>query len=467
MSIARLGSNRGIDWILLTVYAALVVIGWFMLYAVSYDPSDPYSYLDLNSSIGRQSIWLIVALIAFFLSFVVEWKFWNTFAFLIYVISLVLLLLVVVIGTEIKGAKSWIMIGSFSIQPSELAKFGTALAVASYLSLSSISIRSQRNLLTCFALFFIPSALIMLQPDAGSALVFMSFFLVLYRVGLSSTYYIIAGTLLSVIILSFMYGAMIVLLVSLATAGTFLAFQLERKQFWMIVSLLMSILIFVALKFSYELYLIPLFLVHIGILGFLNWKERNLKILTITLISLFLASAFSATASWAFNNVLKPHHQERINVWLRPDKCDPRGSLYNLIQSKTAIGSGGFSGKGFLEGSMTQLKYVPEQATDFIFATIGEEQGFIGVLGVIALYLILLIRITVVGERARNDFIKYYAYALAGILFFHFFINIGMTIGVTPVIGIPLPFLSKGGSSLVVFSVMLAVLIKMDLARNR
>jgi len=174
----------------------------------------------------------------------------------------------------------------------------------------------------------------------------------------------------------------------------------------------------------------------------------------------------SFASSFSFN-LLKPHQQDRINVWLNPDKCDPRGSLYNLIQAKTAIGSGGFSGKGYLKGNMTQNNFIPEQATDFIFAAIGEEQGFVGIFGVVLLFLILLIRLTVIAERAKNNFIKYYAYSVAGILFFHFFINIGMTMGIMPVIGIPLPFLSRGGSSLAIFSLMIALAIKMDTARNR
>jgi len=200
---------------------------------------------------------------------------------------------------------------------------------------------------------------------------------------------------------------------------------------------------------------------------FLLMKSRKFKIVGFVIPVLIFASAFSYTSSYVFDHFLRPHQQDRINVWLRPDKCDPRGSLYNIIQSKLAIGSGGFQGKGFLKGEMTKLDYVPEQSTDFIFTSIGEEQGFIGSLGVIILFTILLIRCIIIAERANLEFIRNYGYAVAGILFFHFTFNIGMTMGLLPVVGIPLPFISKGGSSLIAFSIMIAVLIKMDMARFR
>jgi rod shape determining protein RodA len=200
---------------------------------------------------------------------------------------------------------------------------------------------------------------------------------------------------------------------------------------------------------------------------FIQLKNRNFKILSFVIPVMVFSSIFSFGSSYVFDHFLKPHQQERINVWLRPEKCDPRGSLYNIIQSKMAIGSGGFAGKGFLQGEMTKLNYVPEQSTDFIFTSIGEEQGFIGSLGVIILFTVLLMRCIVIAERANLEFIRNYGYAVAGILFVHFVFNVGMTMGLLPVVGIPLPFLSKGGSSLIAFTIMIAVLIKMDMARFR
>ncbi|MBL0101320.1 MAG: rod shape-determining protein RodA [Saprospiraceae bacterium] len=244
-------------------------------------------------------------------------------------------------------------------------------------------------------------------------------------------------------------------------------FDIEKSQRALLISggLTLSI-IFLLYQMEKQLVIIPAllgFLVYV----FLEFRKRNFKILSFVLPVLTVAILFSFTSSYVFDNFLKPHQQDRINVWLRPEKCDPRGSLYNIIQSKLAIGSGGLQGKGFLQGEMTKLDYVPEQSTDFIFTSIGEEQGFIGSLGVIILYTILLLRCIIIAERANLEFIRNYAYGVFGILLVHFTFNIGMTMGLLPVIGIPLPFLSKGGSSLLAFSLMIAVLIKMDLARFR
>jgi len=440
----RLG-RQNIDWIALTVYICLLVIGWLMLYAVTYDAEVPRSYLKLSTEIGKQTLWMIISLVLFALAFAVDWKFWSTFSFLIYAICMVLLLLVLVFGAEVKGSKSWFQFGVISFQPSELAKFGTALAVSSYLSLSSSNIKILKHLGVTLGLILLPMFLILLQPDAGSAAVMFSFFIVLYRAGLSPAYYIIAFSLLTVIILSLIYSGALVSYLALCVLCIIFSLRLENNRVWIPLSLLLA---------------------YLAILVFHNYRERKPRLLTLGLTSLVLATMMSFASSFSFN-LLKPHQQDRINVWLNPDKCDPRGSLYNLIQAKTAIGSGGFSGKGYLKGNMTQNNFIPEQATDFIFAAIGEEQGFVGIFGVVLLFLILLIRLTVIAERAKNNFIKYYAYSVAGILFFHFFINIGMTMGIMPVIGIPLPFLSRGGSSLAIFSLMIALAIKMDTARNR
>jgi len=437
-----------------------------MLYAVTYDAEAPQKFLNFSTQIGKQTLWLIISLVLFALAFVIDWKFWSTFSFLIYAICIFLLLLVLLFGTEVKGSKSWFQFGTISFQPSELAKFGTALAVSSYLSLSSSNIKLPKHLGITLGLILLPMILILLQPDAGSAAVMVSFFLVLYRAGLSSAFYIIAASLLSVIILSLIYGAPIISYLALCVLCIIFSIRLENKRVWIPLSLLLSTFTLIFFFRVPILYLFAGMLCYLLILVFHNYRERNPKLIALGITSLALAAVFSFLSSYTLN-MLKPHQQDRINVWLNPDKCDPRGSLYNLIQAKTAIGSGGFSGKGYLKGNMTQNNFIPEQATDFIFAAIGEEQGFVGIFGVVLLFLILLIRLTVIGERAKNNFIKYYAYSIAGILFFHFFINIGMTMGIMPVLGIPLPFLSRGGSSLAIFSLMIALAIKMDTARNR
>lgn len=461
-------ASKGIDWVSVTIYISLVMIGWLMLYAVNYDPQSSTGFFDFNDSVRSQGLWILISFFFFGLSFTLDWKFWNTFSFLVYAISIALLLLVLVFGTNIKGAKSWFILFGFSFQPSELAKFGTALAIASYTSLSNVSIlKSRRNLFQAFGLFLLPMLLIGLQPDAGSAVVFLSFMILFYRLGLNELFYVIALSLFAVIILSFMYGPYIVMLIASMIAAVVMSIKSSIPRSLFVISLALPVLAYMMNYLGYlNYFLIPLAL-HLAVVIFLNLRNRNYNFSYFVGISLTLALVFSISANWAFNNVLQAHQQDRINVWLRPDKCDPRGSLYNIIQSKTAIGSGGISGKGFLKGSMTQLNFIPEQQTDFIFAAIGEEQGFIGILGVVVLFFVLLIRMVRIAERARNNFVRNYTYAIAGILFVHVLVNIGMTMGLMPVIGIPLPYISKGGSSMLIFSIMLGVLLKMDMDRSK
>ena len=285
----------------------------------------------------------------------------------------------------------------FSFQPSELAKFGTALAIATYTSLSNVSIlKNKRNLMVAFGMFLLPMFLVLLQPDAGSATVFLSFLLLFYRIGFNEIYYVVAVSLFAVIILSLMYGPFIVMLLAGMVAAIIMSIRQPIPRIIFVVSLMLPVLAYLANTLGYLKYFPILLLGHLITVIYLNIKERNYNMSSLVGISLALAFVFSFSSNWVFNNVLQAHQQDRINVWLRPDKCDPRGSLYNIIQSKTAIGSGGVGGKGFLKGSMTQLNFIPEQQTDFIFAAVGEEQGFIGVLGVIVLFSVLLIRLSLI-----------------------------------------------------------------------
>lgn len=456
----------GFDSFLIGIYLSLVAIGWLMIYAATYDPLQPLAFLDIGTEIGKQSAWTLVALVAFVVCLTIEWNFWNTFAFPIYGVSLLLLLLVLIFGTEIKGARSWFSLGPGSFQPSEITKFGTALAMASYLSFNKSNFRDRKSIIFSIAIFIAPILLILLQPDPGSALVFFSFLILLYRKGLSSIYYVLGFSLMLIFIFSIMLGSTMVLyLVLFVTfAILLLSYQFSLKTTGLLVAVFALAWLLNGEGFTFVFWLIPL----LGTLAMsaIHFTKNNLRLISILLPTAVLSIALSFGTDWAFNNILEKHQQERINVWLRPELCDPRGSLYNLIQSKMAIGSGGFQGKGFLEGEMTKLRYVPEQSTDFIFSTVGEEQGFIGSFGVIILFTLLITRIIVIGERSRLEFIKNYAYAAAGIIFVHFFVNIGMTIGLMPVIGIPLPFLSKGGSSLLAFTILVGVLVKMDVARG-
>lgn len=458
--------KAGIDWITLSVFFSLLIIGWLMLYAATYVEGSE-SFIEFSSPIGKQTIWVFISVLAFLTVQLLDEKTWNSLAYIIYAGSIILLLLVLVLGTEIKGARSWFVFSEFSFQPSEIAKFGTCLALASYLSFYKINIKSMKYMMGAVGIILGPAILILLQPDAGSAVVFTSLFIVLYRSGVSSVYYIIAGFLFFIFIGSLIYSFEAITLLSLLAGSAVLIFNKYKP---LRAGLLLLVLASVSITIYLNGYLIyGLLIAAVVLIGFSIWYliDRKSSFLAVVTVPVALAIVLSFASSYTFNNILQSHQQDRINVWLRPTKCDPYGSLYNIIQSKVAIGSGGIQGKGFLKGEMTKLNYVPEQSTDFIFSTVGEEQGFLGCFMVIFLFTVLLIRITMIAERGKNKFIRYYAYSVASIIFVHFFINIGMAMGLMPVIGIPLPFLSKGGSSLLGFSIMIGVLLKMDQARLR
>ena len=342
--------------------------------------------------------------------------------------------------------------------------------MASYLSSYGAKLREPQALITISLIFMVPVGLILLQPDAGSALVFLSFLIVLFREGLSPNYFIIGGIVTVLFLLGLVFNTQAVILGLVLFLMLILAFNFQARAYWVGgVLALCGGVYWASLQEneSWLIYALGVSLLAFMVLGYLLWRNRKARIFRLSFLTLVLGSGIAFAANYGFNNVLKPHQQDRINVWLQPQKCDPRGSLYNVIQSKMAISSGGFKGKGFLKGTMTKFNFVPEQSTDFIFCTVGEEQGFIGTFGIVVLFLLLLIRITILAERQRNNFARLYAYCVAGILFVHFFINIAMTMGLMPIIGIPLPFISKGGSSLVVFTIMLAVLLKLDSNRYR
>jgi rod shape determining protein RodA len=461
------GRNRSFDWATIGIYLSLVTIGWFMLYSIFYNPEQPYDFINPTTEIGKQTIWVVISFLAFILVLSIEWTFWNTLAYPIYVVSLLLLLGVLIFGTEIKGAKSWFAFGPVSFQPSEIAKFGTALALSSYMSFKQHDFSNSRTLITTLAIFLIPVLLIFLQPDAGSALVFLSFFLLLYRKGFPPVFYFLAFVMLTIFILTFVAGTNMVLVLVWYGAFMLLLFTYDKniRTVGIFVLCLLASFIFNNRNLFEGVWLVPV--IGMLVMMVLHFREGNLRLIIISAISVLLSLMFTFSVKYGFENYMKPHQQDRINAWLQPEKCERTGSLYNIVQSKLAIASGGTLGKGFLEGEMTKLKYVPEQSTDFIFSTVGEEQGFMGVFGVILLYTFLIIKLIIMAERARLEFIRNYLYCIAGIVFIHFFINIGMTMGVMPVIGIPLPLMSKGGSSLLSFSIMLSVAIKMDYYKNR
>jgi len=458
--------RKGLDWITLAIYLSLVVVGWLMQYAVVYDSHVETSVFDPSTSIGKTTIVTLVALLVFFAGYVIEWKFWHTFSYPIYSVFIFLLILVLIFGDSIKGSQSWFNFYGFSIQPSEFAKFGTALAISSYIAFYKQQIEETRILFRGFLLIFLPMGLILLQPDAGSALVFLTLVLAFYRSGVSIAYILVPFIFLFTFIIALIYGVEELSFFTFVFAILFLAFLYYQNRYFIVSSLVFTAgLIYL---FFNDFTGVAMILAVVTFFGmslyywFRHQKNSSLFIIPIVLTLIL----FGFLTNYVFDEILKPHQQDRINVWLMPEQSDPHGSLYNIIQSKMAIGSGGVQGKGYLRGTMTNLDYVPEQATDFIFSTVGEEQGFIGAVSIIVLFLLLIMRIIQIGERSNNKFILSYSYAIAGFFFVHFFVNIGMTMGLVPVIGIPLPFLSKGGSALMSFSLMLGVLLKLDVSRR-
>jgi len=458
--------REGLDWITMTVYLLLVFIGWLMLYSIHYNPEDPYAFIKPATHIGQATIMVIAAVIMFFASYIIDWKLWNIFAYPIFGFSIVLLILVLFFGSNINGSQSWFNIFGFSLQPSEVAKFGVALAIASFISHFKQSMDRVKIVGTGFLLILVPMILILLQPDAGSAIVFLSLILTFFRNGASPLIVVIPLMALFVFVSTLMFGFLVTGLGITIFALLLIVIIYYQNRALIIGSIMFAlILIFLHIK-AYSIAALISGIAGFYLMAFYFWFRNPKNIRMVSFSGLLIILTFSGLTSYTFNNIMKPHQQDRINVWLHPDKSDPLGALYNVVQSKMAIGSGGLTGKGFLEGDMTNLEYVPAQATDFIFTAIGEEQGFVGVFALIALYLVLILRVIKIGERAGNKFILSYAYAIGGYLFFHFFINIGMTLGLVPVIGIPLPFLSKGGSSLLVFSMMIGVLLKLDTVRR-
>jgi len=459
-----------IDLVAFCLFLALIIVGWLMIFSVGYEEFRNLGWGGfLSTSAGKQAIWIGISALAFAFIMLFDWKFWQTFAYPVYAFSIILLVLVLFLGTNIKGATSWFSFGGFSFQPAEIAKFGTALALSGFLSSYSTDLKKPLSQLSALMIILGPILLILIQPDAGSALVFLSFLLVLYREGLNPVYYIIGGVMGALLILGLVVDPLTIALglALLALLAMAINLKSKKKQYWVLGAIGVGGVAYYLARLEYAPQVLAGCTLALLVLGYILYQQRNGRLVAWLLFFLFAGSSVAYAANYGFNNILKPHQQDRINVWLQPSKCDERGSLYNLVQSKTAIGSGGLQGKGFLHGTMTKGNYVPEQSTDFIFCTIGEEQGFIGVFGIIVLFLLLFYRISMIAERQRSAFSRNYAYCIAGIIFIHFFINIGMTMGLMPIIGIPLPFISKGGSSLMGFTIMIAVMLKLDKHRFR
>jgi rod shape determining protein RodA len=413
--------TQNLDWVAVLIYILCVLIGWFNIYAAVYSPEVPTSIFDLSNRAGVQMMWIGTTVLLIICILVVDYKFYDTFAFIIYGFFILLLVVVLFAGSEINGSRSWIKFGSFSLQPAEFAKLATSLALAKYLSDPAVSLtRSWKDYLPIGAIIALPALLILLSNETGSMLVFASFAIMLYREGMPGYIPAIGIVMAILLVLTLLFAKWYIALGIIVVAGLF----------WWVMP-----------KSS---------------------RRKGGTLATVVVAGMMIAVVFGV--DFFINNVLQKHQRSRIVVLVDP-YSDPRGAGWNVIQSKIAIGSGRLTGKGFLEGTQTKFDFVPEQSTDFIFCTVGEEHGFIGSLVVIALFIGLILRLVVLAERQRTRFARVYGYCVAGIIFFHFMINIGMTIGLMPVIGIPLPFFSYGGSSLWSFSILLFIFLKMDSQR--
>ncbi len=404
--------SGNIDWIMVGCYLLLVLIGWSAIYSATYS-EESGSIFNTAINSGKQFQWILVSGFVAILILVTDSKFFSTFAYIIYAALMLLLLGVLFFGATINGSKSWIVIGSLRIQPAELGKFATSLALAKYLSGLNINLLRWKEKTAVGIIIGIPMLLVLLQGDTGSAIVFVSYIFMLYREGLESYYLQIGGALMVLSILA----------------------------------LLINPFILIALFFTIAL-----------IIAWFNRKQKRFVYFIFGAAA--LAAVYTTSVDYLFNEVLKEHQRDRINVLIGKG-----GNDWNIRQSIIAIGSGGIFGKGYLNGTQTKLKFVPEQSTDFIFSSIGEEWGFVGSVFLIVLYMFFFARIIQLAEKQRSAFGRVYGYSVASILFFHFLINMGMAIGVAPVIGIPLPFISYGGSSLLAFTILLFVFIRLDSQR--
>lgn len=403
-----------VDWVTVFIYLALCTIGWFNIHAAVFDSRHP-SIIDFGTNYGKQFMFICISVVLGIFILLLESRFITALAPAFYVATILLLIVVLVIGRNVGGNQAWISLGGgFRLQPSEFAKFTTCLLLARYLSGPNVRVSDIRAFGIVAAIIGVPMFLILRQPDMGSTLVFLSLVFVLYREGLSPYFLIIGFLMIALFITSILFNPLWVIAV-------------------------------------------------IALLGSaIMWLFRRYKRFTYTMLTgMAICIVFVLSVKFIYNSVLQPHQKIRIDIVLGI-KSDPKGKGYNVNQSKIAIGSGKLWGKGYLHGTQTKYSFVPEQSTDFIFCTVGEEWGFAGSVTVIGLYLFMVLRLIMIAERQRSPFSRIYGYGVASVIFFHVMINIGMTIGLVPVIGIPLPFVSYGGSSLISFTLLLFVLLKLD-----
>lgn len=469
-----------LDWWTVILYSLFIIAGCLNIYAASYD-FDNASIFDFSERSGKQLTWVALAAFIALVVLLLDIRFYEDYANMFYLFMLVLLAVTIVIAPNIKGSHSWLVFGPISLQPAEFAKCTTALALAKFLNNGNGILEQWKNLMIAFSIILLPMMLIIFQNEAGSALVYCAFLLMFYREGMTGiillsvicaiTFFIVGIKFSDIMIFSpeesagFFYSGLFLAIVVVV----FMAWHFKEKTVAKVSFLIYSIALiigFISHHFNPIKYTLLLTIAHslvacYGIAVAFIYKYKRYIFIPIIIFASF---GFSYSIDYLFHNVLKPHQRIRIEVTLGIQD-DPRGVGYNVNQSKIAIGSGGFTGKGFLNGTQTKLKYVPEQDTDFIFCTIGEEWGFLGSFAVIIGYLLFLIRLITLAERQRTVFARVYGYSVVSIIFFHLLVNLGMALGLTPVIGIPLPFFSYGGSSLWGFTILLFVFLRLDAGR--
>ncbi len=462
---------NSIDKTTILIFLLLVIAGWFNIYAAVYN-EEHKDILDLSQRYGKQFVWILATLVIAVFIVIIDNRFYFYFAWFIYAGAMLLLALVLVFGKEINGAKSWFEIGTFGLQPSEFAKFGTGLALAAFLGAGRQDLTKLRVIIPAAAIILLPGLLTALQPDMGSTVVFFAFFIVLFREGLSP-YVFISGLLMVLLFFLTLLFDNLYLTICIIFSAFLITWFATKKWKLSLVGLIILIVIasvvylfdhFVIKSLGNDLVVLVSVILSGAVVAYHVFSKR-VKAILIIYVFLLGSILFINSVDYAYNNLLQPHQKERVGILLGFES-DLHGTGYNLNQSLISIGSGGFTGKGYLQGTQTKFRFVPAQSTDFIFCTVGEEWGFIGSMVVIGLYLFLLLRLVILAERQRSVFSRIYGYGVASVLFIHFFINIGMAIGIVPVIGIPLPFFSYGGSSLWGFTILLFIFLRLDASRN-
>ena len=477
------GVLRSLDYVTIVIYVLLLIGGWISVCGASYTYGEPSEIFSLASRSGMQIVWIGTSLLLGLVLLLLDDRLYDTFAFAIYVLLIVLLFATIFNPHSIKGSHSWLVIGPLRLQPAEFAKFATALALAKFIGSYGYDIRRTRHFLITLALIFVPMVCIVLQRETGSALVYMAFFLMLYREGMTGSVLFTGVAMVLYFVVGIRYAEpqlfntptsvgmfVVLLLVQLFAAAMVGVYCRNWSQARAWATACVGIT-FLALLFA--VYVIPFNLAWVqvplcmALIGWLVWQAVGSTVKNYWWVAAFTLGSllFYSSADFALNHFMQDHQRTRINVLLGLVE-DPRGVGYNVHQSEIAIGSGGLGGKGFLNGTQTKLKYVPEQDTDFIFCTVGEEEGFLGAAGVLLLFLALILRLIVLAERQPTAFGRVYGYCVLSVFLIHVFINVGMVLGLTPVIGIPLPFFSYGGSSLWGFTLLLFIFLRIDAGRN-